>query len=163
MSLDFIHLHNHTTYSTYDGFMTPLEMARRAKELGMSSIAITDHGKAAGFIKFQKACRGEKRPTDEKELKKFNPVWEKSIKPIFGIEMYLSHDLSVKKTKRYHLVLLAKNNVGLQNIYRLSSLSHLHTAYGYPRINFEMLKYTDMLKFVGTPPQKTKNAQFSLK
>ena len=59
--IDFVHLHNHSHYSTYDGFMSPLDMARRAKELDMPAIAITDHGKVAGFIKFQKACKAEEK------------------------------------------------------------------------------------------------------
>ena len=136
----FVHLHNHTHYSIYDGFMSPLNMVRRAKELDMPAIAITDHGKVSGFMKFQKACKGEKPPEDKEELKKFNPIWKNSIKPIFGVEMYLSNDLSVKKIQRYHIILIAKNNIGLKNLYKLCSEAHKHTAYNFPRINFDMLK-----------------------
>lgn len=150
MSDQFIHLHNHSDYSIYDGFMSPLEMARRAKELNMSAVAITDHGKVGGFIKFYKACQAEKAPKDDdpkklaEKMAKHNPVWENSIKPIFGVELYLSHDLSVKKNigggKRYHILLLAKNNIGLKNMYKLCSIAHRHTAYNFPRVDFNMLK-----------------------
>ena len=139
-TVPFVHLHNHTDYSTYDGFMSPLELSRRAKELDMPAVAISDHGKIGGFLKFFKACKGEKRPEDPKKLKKFNPKWEKSIKPILGVELYMSLDLSIKKTERFHILLLAKNNIGLRNIYKLCSIGHQHTAYNFPRIDFEILK-----------------------
>jgi len=141
MSVDFVHLHCHTNYSLYDGFMSPLNLARRAKELDMPAVAITDHGKAAGFIKFQDACKPEKEPDDAKKKKSFNPAWTKDIKPIFGCEMYLCHNLEGKKNeKRYHIVILAKNNEGLKNVNRLSAIGHEKTAYGFPRVDFEKLK-----------------------
>jgi len=122
MAQDFVHLHNHTDFSLFDGFMTPTEMAERAKELDYRAIAMTDHGKVAGFIKHSLACK------------------EAGIKPIFGLEAYVVDDLNVKKIPRRHLILLAKNNIGYTNILKLCSQSHLHSAYNFPRVDFSLLK-----------------------
>ena len=122
MSKDFVHLHNHTDFSLFDGFMTPDEMAQRAKELDYRAIAMTDHGKVGGFIKHAAACK------------------EAGIKPIFGLEAYVVDDLNVKKIPRRHLILLAKNNVGYTNLIKLCSKSHTHLAYNFPRVDFNMLK-----------------------
>jgi len=119
---NFVHLHNHTDFSIFDGFMSPRDMVKRASELNYKAIAITDHGHVGGFLKFQKAC-------DE-----FN------VKPIFGLETYVCNDLSNSKSKRHHLILLAKNDIGLKNIMKLSSVSYKHKAYGFPRINLDILK-----------------------
>lgn len=122
----FIHLHCHSDYSLYDGFQKIGNMVKRASELGMKGIAITDHGKIGSYIKFYKAAKKEK------------------IKPVFGIEAYLAHNLSQNNSPRYHLTILAKNNIGYKNILKLSSESHKHIAKVFkneiPRIDFNMLK-----------------------
>jgi len=124
----FVHLHCHTDYSLYDGFQTIEEMVGRAIELNFSSIAITDHGKVSGFIKFSKECKRQ------------------NIKPIFGIEAYIVDSLQEKKGKRYHLVLLAKNKIGYENILKLSTISHKNSYRGFPRATLDILKkYRDGL------------------
>jgi len=92
----FVHLHVHTHFSLLDGLATPKGLASRAKELGMNSLAITDHGTMYGAFEFYKACKNE------------------GIKPIIGCECFVAvRSLNDKEAgidnKRYHLVLLAKN------------------------------------------------------
>lgn len=122
----FVHLHCHSDYSLYDGFQKIGSMVSRAAELGMKGIAITDHGKVGSFIKFYKAAKKE------------------GIKPIFGIEAYICHDISKNNNPRYHLTLLAKNNTGYMNLLKLASKSHNHIARIFgneiPRITPEMLR-----------------------
>jgi DNA polymerase-3 subunit alpha len=122
----FVHLHCHSDYSLYDGFQKVSAMVKKAKNLNMKAIALTDHGKVGGFIKFYKACRTE------------------GINSIFGCETYICHDLQDKKSKRYHLTILAKNNDGYKNLLKLSSISHNYIARvgnnEIPRINFPLLK-----------------------
>lgn len=121
-NVPFVHLHCHTDHSLYDGFQTIEEMVDRAKELNFGSIAITDHGKVSGFIKFFKECK------------------KKNIKPIFGVETYLVDSLQQKKGKRYHLVLLAKNRIGYENILKISTISHKNSYRGFPRGTLDILK-----------------------
>lgn len=123
----FVHLHCHSDYSLYDGFQKIASIVDRASELGMKGIAITDHGKVGSYIKFYKACK------------------KKNIKPIFGIEAYLCHNLdNGVREPRYHITLLAKNIEGYRNILRLATESHRHIVKIWgneiPRISFEMLK-----------------------
>lgn len=122
----FVHLHCHSDYSLYDGFQKIGTMVSRAAELGMKGIAITDHGKVGSFIKFYKAAK------------------KAGIKPIFGLEAYICHDISKNNNPRYHLTLLAKNKIGYMNILKLASKSHNHIARIWnneiPRITPEMLK-----------------------
>ncbi len=121
----FTHLHLHTEYSLLDGANKIKELAKRVKELGMESVAMTDHGNMFGAIDFYNAMRKE------------------GIKPIIGIEAYLhnSDDLGDKSIKqRYHLCLYAKNEVGYKNLMYLSSQSYIHGFYYYPRINKKILK-----------------------
>ncbi|MDO8609305.1 MAG: PHP domain-containing protein [bacterium] len=119
---NFVHLHCHSDYSTYDGFQKVEEIAKRAKELDFPAIALTDHGKAGGFIKFYKACKKE------------------NIKSILGEEIYLVDDITKKDSKRYHLTVLAKNIDGYKNLLRLSTISHQHLYRGYPRLDLNLLK-----------------------
>ncbi len=121
----FTHLHLHTEYSLLDGANKIKELAKRVKELGMSAVAMTDHGNMFGAIDFYYAMKKE------------------GIKPIIGMEAYLhnSDDLGDKSIRqRYHLCLYAKNEVGYKNLMYLSSKAYLDGFYYYPRINKNLLK-----------------------
>jgi DNA polymerase III subunit alpha len=130
---DFIHLHNHSEYSLLDGLGKVKLMAKRAKELGMDSLAITDHGNMYGTIYFYKACI------------------EEGIKPIIGCEVYMSkrsrHDKeSGMDSDSTHLILLAKNDIGYKNLMKIVSMSHLEGYYYKPRADLELLeKYREGL------------------
>ena len=125
MKPKFTHLHLHTEYSLLDGANKIKLLAKRCKELGMESVAITDHGNMFGALDFYKTMKKE------------------GIKPIIGIEAYLHNqeDLSDKSTKqRFHLCLFAKNEIGYQNLMYLSSQSYINGFYYYPRINKKLLR-----------------------
>lgn len=124
--MDFVHLHNHTAYSLLDGACRIDNLIKKAKELGQKAIAITDHGNMYGVIDFYKKCK------------------EQGIKPVIGCEFYVCPRSMYDKTyefdsKRYHLVLLAKNNEGLHNLYKLVSLSNVEGFYIKPRIDKQTL------------------------
>jgi DNA polymerase III subunit alpha len=130
---DFVHLHVHTEYSLLDGFTTINKVMDRVKELGMNAIAITDHGSMFGVVEFYKAAV------------------KKGLKPIIGCEVYTAprkmHDRDPVKDKyQGHLVLLAKNQKGYQNLIRLVSKSYLQGFYYKPRVDLEELeKHSDGL------------------
>lgn len=118
MKNNFIHLHLHTEYSLLDGVGKIDEYIKRAKELGMTSFAVTDHGNMFGAIEFY-----------QKALKK-------GIKPIIGLEAYVSEfGMEEKKGRNFHLVLLAKNEIGYKNLMKLSSLGYEKGFYYRPRID----------------------------
>lgn len=124
---DFVHLHNHSEYSLLDGLSRIDPMVERAKKLGMTSLAITDHGNLYGAIKFYKKCIAE------------------GIKPIIGCEIYVakrSHlDKEAGVDKDYnHLILLAKDLKGYKNLIKLITISHLEGFYYKPRTDIELLK-----------------------
>ncbi len=134
-NLDFTHLHLHTTYSMLDGAIQIPELMKRVKELGMSSVAITDHGNMYGAIEFYKeAIKHE-------------------LKPIIGCEFYVSPSRNKEEELEqiadggnYHLILLAKNEIGYKNLIKLSSLSFTEGFYRKPRIDYELLSnYTEGL------------------
>ncbi len=123
---DFVHLHVHSEYSLLDGAARIKEMAAKAAELGMTSLALTDHGVMYGAIPFYKACK------------------EHGIKPILGMEAYITagsrHDKQSRKDQPiYHLTLLAKNETGYRNLMKLTSIGHLEGFYYRPRIDLEVL------------------------
>lgn len=121
----FTHLHVHTEYSLLDGSTRIKELPKRVKELGMDSIAITDHGNMFGAIQFYKACMDE------------------GVKPIMGCEVYVSStDLNVKDktSKRYHLILLAENNKGYENLMKIVSKGWVDGFYYKPRVDKNVLK-----------------------
>ena len=127
-SADFIHLHNHTMYSLLDGAIKIPEMLQTASDMGMPSLAITDHGNLFGAIDFYQ------------QAKKYR------IKPIIGIETYIvPHDLHLKQPvsgipdSGYHLILLAKNSRGYKNLMKLSSIAFLEGFYFKPRIDKTVL------------------------
>lgn len=124
---DYVHLHNHTHYSLLDGLQKLPEMFARAEELGMEHIAITDHGTLSGLIDAYKASKDYK------------------VKPIFGMETYVASrkhtDKDPSKDKgRYHLILLAMNNTGYENLMRLSTIANLDGFYHKPRIDHDLLE-----------------------
>lgn len=124
---DYVHLHNHTHHSLLDGLTKVDELVERVKYLGMSAVAMTDHGTLSGAIEFYKACK------------------DQDIKPIIGIETYVAartiHDRDPAKDKaRYHLILLAMNNTGYQNLMRLSTTANLEGVYYKPRVDHNLLE-----------------------
>lgn len=128
---DFVHLHNHTHHSLLDGLTKIPDLIARVKELGMEACAITDHGTLSGAVEFYKAAK------------------DAGIKPIIGIETYVAarsrHDRDPAKDKaRYHLILLAMNNTGYQNLMKLSTTANLEGVYYKPRVDHELLeKYNE--------------------
>lgn len=130
---DYVHLHNHTHHSLLDGLQKAPELVARVKELGMEAIAMTDHGTLSGTIEFYKACKAE------------------GIKPVIGMETYVAPrkhtDKDPQKDKaRYHLIILAMNQAGYQNLMRLSTIANLDGFYYKARIDHELLeKYNEGL------------------
>ena len=127
----FVHLHNHTEYSLLDGLTHIKDMVRRAAELDMPAVAVTDHGVMSGMVELSDACDAIEKETG------------KRVKPIFGCEVYFTPDESLRKDvkpKLYHLLLLAKNNEGYHNLLKLVSESHVDNFYYKPRTTFSMLQ-----------------------
>ena len=127
----FVHLHNHSEYSLLDGSAHVLDIAQRAADLGMSAVAVTDHGVMSAAPELEIACA------------KVSASTGKPLKPIFGCEVYLTLDESLardKKPKLYHMLLLAKNNEGYHNLVKLVSESHIENFYYKPRTTVGMLK-----------------------
>ena len=127
----FVHLHNHTEYSMLDGATKIKNMVRRAADLGMPAVAITDHGVMCGVPELCDACDAVEKETGTR------------VKPIYGCEIYFTEDPEVgtkTKSRLYHMVLLAKNNVGYHNLVRLVSESHVDNFYYKPRTTFDMLQ-----------------------
>ncbi|HWT73608.1 MAG TPA: DNA polymerase III subunit alpha [Mobilitalea sp.] len=126
--MNFTHLHVHTEYSLLDGSGKIKEMVLQAKALGMDSLAITDHGVMYGVIDFYKACLAE------------------GIKPIIGCEVYVApnsrfdRELGTSEERYHHLVLLAENNVGYQNLIKIVSRGFTEGFYYKPRIDYEILE-----------------------
>ena len=123
----FVHLHIHSEFSLLDGANRIKDIPKRAKELGMDSIAITDHGVMYGVIDFYNACK------------------EEGIKPIIGCEVYVAPRSRFDKepgvdNKYNHLILLAKNQQGYKNLSKLVSLSFVDGYYYKPRIDLEILE-----------------------
>ena len=127
----FVHLHNHTEYSLLDGLTHVKDMVRRAAELGMPAVAISDHGVMSGVVELSDACDAVEKETGVR------------VKPIFGCEVYFTADESLRKDvkpKLYHLLLLAKTNEGYHNLLKLVSESHVDNFYYKPRTTFPMLQ-----------------------
>ncbi|WP_440444172.1 DNA polymerase III subunit alpha [Phascolarctobacterium sp.] len=120
----FTHLHVHTEYSLLDGASKIPELVAYAKELGMDSLAITDHGVMYGAVEFYQECT------------------KAGIKPIIGCEVYLakgSH-LDMTEKTRYHLILLAENDIGYHNLMRIVSKGQLEGFYYKPRVDKDILR-----------------------
>ena len=127
----FVHLHNHTEYSLLDGLTHIKDMVRRAAELDMPAVAISDHGVMSGVPELCDACAAVEKETGKK------------VKPIYGCEVYFTTDEELRKDvkpKLYHLLLLAKTNEGYHNLLNLVSESHVDNFYYKPRTTFSMLQ-----------------------
>lgn len=121
----FTHLHLHTEYSLLDGANKLVNLVTQVKELGMTSVAMTDHGNMFGAIDFYKQMVAA------------------GIKPIIGMEGYIHNgeELNDRSSRqRFHLCLYAKNKIGYQNLMYLSSQAYIHGMYYFPRINKNILK-----------------------
>lgn len=136
----YVSLHTHSTHSIGDGISTPDDLAKRAAELGMPAMALTDHGRMSGLVSFEKACH------------------EYNVKPIMGMEAYCC-GIGRSRTKRknytmdtrdlagkpghekscYHLILLAKDETGYDNLCRLTTESYATGFYYKPRIDYGLL------------------------
>ncbi|MFA7676296.1 MAG: PHP domain-containing protein, partial [Candidatus Shapirobacteria bacterium] len=128
----FVHLHVHTEYSLLDGLTKIKKLIPLIKEMGMDSIAITDHGNMYGAVEFFKICK------------------KNEIKPIIGCEVYLAPngrlDKSTGNRRNHHLILLAKNEQGYRNLMKLVSIGQIEGYYYKPRIDWEtLIKYKDGL------------------
>lgn len=122
---DFIHLHNHTEFSLLDGAAKITNMIDKACDCGMDSVAITDHGNMFGVPKFVVKAK------------------QKGLKPIIGCEFYITAlpvENQTKENRRYHQILLAKNEEGYQNLVKLCSYGYTDGYYYKPRIDKELLK-----------------------
>src|SRR5256885_1087432 len=129
----FVSLHHHSTFSYLDGFQLPDAHARRAAELNMSAIAMTEHGNISSHVKLEKACRDE-----FDEHKQPNKAY--GMKPIFGVEFYMGQLGDKATQKKYHLTVVAKDQEGYKNILQLVSLSYSEGFYHEPTITWDMLK-----------------------
>src|SRR5450759_1559173 len=124
--MSFAHLHVHTEYSLLDGFSNIKKLVKRAKEMDMPALAITDHGTMFGVIEFYHAAR------------------EVGIKPVIGVEAYMAartmqeHDPREDR-RSSHLLLLAENETGYKNLLQIASAAQLEGFYYYPRIDKEFL------------------------
>lgn len=124
----FTHLHVHTEYSLLDGSSKIEEITRRAAELGMDSMAITDHGVMYGVIDFYRAAKAN------------------GIKPILGCEVYVApgsrfdKEAGVGEDRYYHLILLAENNEGYSNLMKIVSKGFVEGFYYKPRVDYEVLR-----------------------
>ena len=127
--MNFTHLHVHTEYSLLDGSSKIGELVARAKELGMESLAITDHGVMYGVIDFYRAAKNA------------------GINPIIGCEVYVApgsrfdREVGGENESRYHhLVLLAENNTGYANLMKIVSRGFTEGFYYKPRVDYEVLR-----------------------
>lgn len=130
---DFVHLHLHTQYSLLDGAIKIKDLAERAQAYGYRAVAITDHGNLFGLLEFYKTLK------------------EKGIKPLLGMEAYFTtgsrfdrkgkgSDDNLTDRINHHIILIAKDQEGLKNLFRLSSLSYREGFYYKPRIDYELLQ-----------------------
>jgi DNA polymerase-3 subunit alpha len=124
--MSFVHLHVHSEYSLLDGFSNIKKLIKRAKEMNMPALALTDHGTMFGVIDF------------------YNAATSAGIKPIIGVESYLAaRDMSSRDPqfdkKSSHLLLLAENDTGYRNLLEIASAAQLDGFYYYPRVDHEFL------------------------
>lgn len=127
MPRKFVHLHTHSEYSLLDGASKIPELVQYVKDLGMGSVALTDHGNMYAAVKFFLECKSQ------------------GIKPILGCELYLAprsrHDKETKQDRSpYHLTVLAKNEEGYRNLIKLASIASLEGFYSKPRVDKEILQ-----------------------
>ncbi len=124
--MPFTHLHVHSEYSLLDGACRIKQLVSRVKEMGMHSVAVTDHGNVFGAVEF------------------YNEAKNQGIKPIIGCEVYVAPNSRFDKRGRedspYHLILLCKNEQGYKNLCKLISLGYTEGFYSKPRVDFELLQ-----------------------
>ena len=128
LSGDFVHLHNHTVRgSLLDSTLTVKQLVNFASINNQKAIAVTNHGKMHDFVEFYKECK------------------KVGIKPIIGNEIYEVDDIENEETKnnRYHLILLVKNQKGLQNLFKIVSDAHKHFYYK-PIIDLDYIKKNNL-------------------
>jgi len=118
----FVHLHVHSEYSILDGACRIPDLAKRAAELEMPAVSLTDHGSLAGAVDLYKAARDE------------------GVKPVLGCEVYVTDDRHAQQKGQAHLTLLAETNEGYANLIKLSSLGYLEGYYYKPRVDWELLE-----------------------
>ena len=124
----FVHLHTHTHYSLLDGMSKIPDLVARAKELGMTSVAMTDHGNLFGAIQF------------------YTKATALGVNPIIGCEAYMApgsrliKDKTLANNDDYHLILLAQNEIGYRNLLKLVSRSYLDGLYYKPRMDKDLLR-----------------------
>ncbi len=123
----FVHLHTHSHYSLLDGLAKLDDLVAKAKADNMPALALTDHGVMYGIVEFYQKCKAA------------------GVKPILGVETYIARNGRHNKRARiderpYHLVLLAKNKTGYQNLIKLTTIAHLEGFYYKPRIDWEVLE-----------------------
>lgn len=126
MSDQFVHLHTHTVYSLLDGYSNIKKLVKKAKDMNMPALAITDHGTMFGAVEFYKAAH------------------DVGVKPIIGVETYMAargmQDRDSKLDKKStHLLLLAENEVGYKNLLKITSAAQMEGFYYFPRIDHEFL------------------------
>lgn len=123
---EFTHLHVHTEFSLLDGSIRIKDLITQTKNLGMNSIAITDHGAMFGIVQFYKEAK------------------KQGIKPILGSEVYVAmnkyHEKEPKDKNQYHLVLLAKDNIGYENLMKIVSEGYVNGFYYKPRVDHDILR-----------------------
>ena len=116
-------LHAHDTYGSIgDSILRISEYVKKAKEYGIKHLAITNHGSLSTMVDFYETCR------------------DNNINPIIGCEFYYVDDIKVKERNRHHLILLAKNNIGLKNLIKLHNIAFKDGFYYKPRIDFDLLE-----------------------
>ena len=122
--MSFVHLHLHSEYSLLDGAIQLKDLFKRIKELGMDTVAITEHGNMNAVIK------------------KYQTAKKENVKLIFGMEAYLVKDINVidKNEKKSHFILLAKDNECYQNLIKLASIANKEGFYYRPSIDKKILK-----------------------
>ncbi|MEM2619579.1 MAG: PHP domain-containing protein, partial [Candidatus Hadarchaeales archaeon] len=120
--MSFVHLHVHSEYSLLDGLPHIEELLEAAQKMGMPAIALTDHGVMYGAVEFYLKAQGT------------------GVKPIIGCEVYLApRRMQDKDKSQFHLVLLAMNNTGYQNLIKIATAAQLEGFYYKPRIDKEFL------------------------
>ncbi len=158
--MSYVGLHVHTHYSLFDGIATPEEYVDRAVELGMPAIAITDHGTLSGHRELHRIAKA------------------KGIKPILGVEGYMCKDRFDTRDKSErdgdldlvynHIVLLAKNQIGLENLNKISEISWTEGYFKKPRFDFEILeKYSEGIIVTSACPSSVlvkalENSEFAI-
>ena len=129
-----LNFHTHTEYSFLDGYGTPEAFVTQAKKLGQKAIGVSEHGNMLSATRFQKACI------------------KHDMKPVFGCEMYIVDDATIKKPheKRSHILLMAKNIDGFRDMQKITSYANVKGFYHRPRIDFNILSSIDLKNVIIT-------------